>query len=244
MTALDRAFALVQINAVAVLVGQHLNFDMARLNNEFFNEHAVVAEAGRGLGPGAFQAVAAFGVVMGDTHALAAAARRCLEHHGIADLVRDLDRHIRVGHGFRMAGNDADVGLFGQLLGFDLVAHGVDRADRRADEGHALLGQGLGEFGVFRQEAVTGVHRIRAGLLDRFQNLVDDQIALRRRRRTDVNGFVGHFRMQGHLVGIGIDGNRLDAHLLRGFHDAAGDFAAVGYQDFFKHVGRPRLFSL
>src|SRR5439155_14608209 len=37
------------------------------------------------------------------------------------------------------------------------------------------------------------------------------------------------------LVGVGVDGDRLDAHLLRGLYDTTGDFAAVGDQDFFEH---------
>jgi len=37
-------------------------------------------------------------------------------------------------------------------------------------------------------------------------------------------------------VGGGMDGNRLDAHLARGANDAQGDLAAIGNQDFVKHV--------
>jgi hypothetical protein len=43
--------------------------------------------------------------------------------------------------------------------------------------------------------------------------------------------------MQRVIIGIGIDGDRLDAHLPRGLDDAAGDFAAIGDQDFGEHGG-------
>jgi hypothetical protein len=43
--------------------------------------------------------------------------------------------------------------------------------------------------------------------------------------------------MQRVIIGIGIDGDRLDAHLPRGLDDAAGDFAAIGDQDFGDHGG-------
>ena len=46
MAALDRAFAFVEIDDVAVLVADHLDFDVARLGDEFLDEQAVVAEAG------------------------------------------------------------------------------------------------------------------------------------------------------------------------------------------------------
>ena len=51
----------------------------------------------------------------------------------------------------------------------------------------------------------------------------------------DSDGLVGHLDMQRVLVGVGIDGDRLDAHLARGLDDAAGDLAAIGDQDFLEH---------
>src|SRR3546814_19653191 len=44
VAALDRAFALAEIDDVAVLVAAHLDFDMARVFDEIFDEHAVFAE--------------------------------------------------------------------------------------------------------------------------------------------------------------------------------------------------------
>ena len=42
---LDRAFTLVEVNDVAMPVTQHLNFDVARFGDIFFDEQPVVAEA-------------------------------------------------------------------------------------------------------------------------------------------------------------------------------------------------------
>ena len=44
VAALDRTFALAEIDHVAVLVAEHLDFDMARIDDEFLDEDAVVAE--------------------------------------------------------------------------------------------------------------------------------------------------------------------------------------------------------
>ena len=41
---LDRAFALAEIDGVAVAVGQHLDFDMARVFDELLDEHPVVGK--------------------------------------------------------------------------------------------------------------------------------------------------------------------------------------------------------
>ena len=62
------------------------------------------------------------------------------------------------------------------------------------------------------------------------------EIGLGGRRRADMHGLVGHFDMQRVLVGVGIDRDRLDAHLAGGLDDAAGDLAAIGDQDFLEHL--------
>ena len=45
MPALHRAVALEQVHAVAVRVGEHLDLDVARRDQVFLEQHAVVAEA-------------------------------------------------------------------------------------------------------------------------------------------------------------------------------------------------------
>ncbi len=171
------------------------------------------------------------GVVVGDAHALAAAAGRRLDHHRIADLLRDLHRFVGIGNGREIARHRADAGLLGELLGLDLVAHGVDRARIGADEGDAGGGQRLLERFLLGEEAVAGMDRLGAGLLASVDDLVDQQIGLRRRRRTDQDLFVGLTHMQRIGVRFGIDRNRLDAEPLAGADDAAGDLAAIGDQD-------------
>ena len=44
MATLDRAFAFIQIQNIAMLITQYLYFDMAGVEDEFFDKHAVVAE--------------------------------------------------------------------------------------------------------------------------------------------------------------------------------------------------------
>ncbi len=45
VAALDRALALVEVDDVAVLVADELDLDVARIDDELLDEHAVVAEA-------------------------------------------------------------------------------------------------------------------------------------------------------------------------------------------------------
>ena len=49
---LHRAVALTQIDGVAVLIGEHLDFDVARVLEEFLHVHRWIAERGVGFGTG------------------------------------------------------------------------------------------------------------------------------------------------------------------------------------------------
>ena len=69
----------------------------------------------------------------------------------------------------------------------------------------------------------------------RFEHGLLVEIAFRRIGGTDAIGEVGELDVQGVLVGIGIDGDRLDAKLLAGADDADGDFAAIGDEDSPEH---------
>jgi len=111
-----------------------------------------------------------------------------------------------------------------------------------ADEGDALFFHPASELLVFGQEAVARVHGLCAGGLagrdDLVGQLVGQQVALAAGGSADEHGLVGQFDVARIAVGLGIHRHRLDAHLLGGLDDAAGDFTPIRNQDLFKH-GRP-----
>jgi hypothetical protein len=78
-------------------------------------------------------------VVEGDAQALAAAAGAGLDHHRVADVLGDLHRALGGLDGVVPAGDGVDLGLLGELLRGDLVAHRGDRRVLRADEDDALF---------------------------------------------------------------------------------------------------------
>ncbi len=173
---------------------------------------------------------------MGYTHAFAAAAGRGLQHHGIADLIGDSDRLLAVLDDAEVARNDIDLGFRGEFLQLDLVAHRFDRARIGADENNARVGERLGEGGALGEEAVPRMHGLGSRLLAGRDELVDQKIRLRRRRRAEMDFFVGHLDMQRVLVGVRVDRDGGNAHLAGGLDHAAGDLAAVGDQNFTKHA--------
>ena len=235
IAALDRTFALAEMNHIAVAVAEHLDFDVARIDDEFLDEHAVVAKRRRGLGLRARKTLDHFVGLIGDAHALAAAARRRLQHYGIADFIGDPDGFLAILDHAEIARHDADIGLRGEFLGFDLVAHRLDGAGVGTDEDDIGVGQRRGEGRPFGQESVAGMHRLGARALAGVDDFLDQQIGLRGRRRADMHGLVGHFDMQRVGVRVGINGDRGDAQPPGGLNDAAGDLATIGDQNFTKH---------
>src|SRR5215211_4384194 len=145
---------------LAMLVAEHLNLDVARIGNEFFDEHTVVAERRFCLRARARVTLRHFCGRMRDTHPLAAAARRSLDHHREADLGGDPQRLAFVLDHTQMPGHRRDVCLGGKFLRFYLVAHRGDRARVRPDEDNARRCQRLRKGFSFGETATTGMYRL------------------------------------------------------------------------------------
>src|SRR5713101_9828759 len=97
MAPLNRALAFPQADYVAVLVRQHLEFDMARILDVAFHVKVAVAEGGRGLRlrlpvkPGQFVFIAH------NAHAPPPATCRGLEYDGKFNFPRPLARFFLGG---------------------------------------------------------------------------------------------------------------------------------------------------
>lgn len=164
-------------------------------------------------------------------HALPAAAGGGLDQERVADAGRGLDE-LRVAHaGFGDARHHGDAVAGDVVLGADLVSHDVEGFDAGADERDAGPLQGAGEVDVLAQEAVAGVHGLRAAVAAGLDDGLDLEVALGGGRGADPDGDVGLPHVAGAGVGVGIDGHRTDAQGAQGSDHAAGDLAAVGDQD-------------
>jgi hypothetical protein len=150
MAALDRAIALEEIDAIAVAVGEHLDFDVARMLEIFLDEHAIVAERRSRFPFGAGELRSKFAWARRHFHALAAAAGGGFDQNGIADAFRlALEKIGRLILAV-IAGHERNAGFFHQRLGFGLAAHGANGGSWRADECHARGGAGFGKRRVLR----------------------------------------------------------------------------------------------
>src|SRR5690606_4305541 len=235
VTALQRAVAFAQVDDVAVAVGDDLDLDVARLLEIALHIDGAVAEGGQGLGLGRLYGLDQIVGRLGHLHAATAAAGGRLDDQGEADGLGRLDGLFdRLDLAVR-AGDDGDARVLHGLLGGDLVAHDADVFRLRPDEGHAVGFDDLGEAGVLGQEAVAGVDRLGAGDLGRRDDRGDVQIGLGRRRRADADALVGQAHPHGAAVGLGVNGDGGDSHLLACAVDAQRDLAPVGDQDLGEH---------
>ena len=122
MAALHGAFALAEVDAVAVLVGEDLHFHVPRILDVFLDIDFAVAERAFGLATRSFERGLEFLRRAHHAHALAATTRRSLQHDGIADF-GSLDFCFGVLQSAQRAGNKWNVGLRHCLAGAGFRAH-------------------------------------------------------------------------------------------------------------------------
>ncbi len=126
VAALDGAIAFAQVNGVAVLVAENLDFDVARGFEEFFDVDGVVAEIRGGLGPCGFEGLLEIVRMADDLHSLAAAAAGSFNEDREAHALGDFQAFCCAVHAAVRAGDDGKAEFLHGLLGADLVAHFFD----------------------------------------------------------------------------------------------------------------------
>jgi hypothetical protein len=110
----------------------------------------------------------------------------------------------------------------------------ADHLGRRTDEADAAPGADGRQIGVFGEKAVARMQGITARSGRQVDQRVRVQIA-QDRVLANVIGLVGLFDVERMTVGVGVDGDRLDAQFGAGAHDADSDLAPVGDQYFLEH---------
>ncbi len=234
VAALNGTVALEQVDHVAVAVAQHLYFDMARVDHAPFHEDFRLAKSLAGLGNHALVVGDEVFFVVAAADAAPAAAVGGLEHHRVADLAGQHAGFFHVGEIALAARHAGNAGGDHGVARPHLVAHLADHFGIWPDEPDVAARADFGKLRVFREEAVARMQGVAAGSDGDVDDVMCIQIA-GDRLGADVIGFVRFFYVQRVAVGIGVDGDRLDAHFRAGTHDADGNFTTVGDEYFFNH---------
>ena len=187
----------------------------------------VVAEIGDGFGLGFCKFCSEILGAVDVAHAAPAAAGCSLDQNWVADFVSDLLPFFE-GYAAVAAGHDWDAVRLHQLAGRGLVAHFSDGVTGGPDKDEALFGTAVGEVGIFRQKAVSGVDGFASGRFGDLKNGVFVEVAVFSWRRSDTDRAGGQLHVKRVFVGSGIDGHGFDAHFSAGADHADRDFAAVG----------------
>jgi hypothetical protein len=132
------------------------------------------------------------------------------------------------GPGGRRARDERRPHLLGDAPGRHLVPQVPDGLRRGPDPGEPGVDHGLGEPGVLRQEAVTGVDGVGSGSRRRRHQFGRVEVGGRRRRPGEGHCGIGHTDVGGVPVLVGIDGNAAQPSVGCGPDDTHGDLTPVG----------------
>ena len=172
-------------------------------------------------------------------HALATTSAGRLDQYRVTDAGGEFDvavvvlRERSVG-----TGHTGHTGLFHGMDGGDLVAHEADGLGARADEDETALFHAFGEVGVFRQEAVARVDGDGVGHFRRTDDRGHIQVAVLGGGRPDAHRLIGELDVFSVAVSHRVQAHGLDAEGATRPLDTQGDFAAIGYDNFFNHGWR------
>src|SRR5262249_8052998 len=228
VAALDAAFALAEVNDIALAVAEDLELDVPRPLQQLFQVHAAVAEGRLRDAARLLEGGRQSGGVLDDRHPLAAAPGARLDENGEPDLRRFPGEGLAGLLGAVGAGDDGNAGAPGALAGRELVSHLLDGGRRPAHPGGPRVLDRAREGGALGEEPVPGMDGVRAGLLRRREEPRDREVRLERRPLSERNRAPDPRDMVGARVGLRVHRDRLDAHLLGGSSHSNRDLPAVG----------------
>ena len=126
VAALDGAFALIEVDHVALAVTNQLDLDVTRFFDKLFDEHPIITKAVARLIAATGKAIKRLLVVAGHTQALATATGGRLDHHRVANALGNFNSSLRRFNCIVNARYAIDTGSASQFFRFNLVAHGSD----------------------------------------------------------------------------------------------------------------------
>ena len=212
-------------------IEKDLRFHMARARQVFLDVDRGVAEIGVRFAPGTIKRGGKLARIVDHAHALATTAEGCLDRDRVTEFFAQRgDRLDRLGR-FGSPWHHRDLGLSRMTPGSNLVSHRLDGCGRGTDPGDAGPGYRLGEPGVLGEKAIAGMNRIGPSGRRDLEDLLGVEVGLGSRCRAHVPGFISQLHMQRVTIEVGIDGNRVDAHLLGSADDPHRDLSPVGNKE-------------
>ena len=230
MASLQGAVPVPQIDGVAEAIGKDLYFHVASQGQIALEQYQIVTKGSLGFPFDCRQRLVKVSQLIDPAHPLATAATGRFDKQREANQARLIAQEVRSLIRAVIAGQHRYTGRLHQRLGPRFVAHGENGGAAWADKAQAALFAGGGKIAVFRQKAVTGMDGIGARLFGNLQHPAGVQIALSGRCWPQMPGLIGQTGVHGVGVGIGVEGDGVNAEAFRRLDDTHGNFAAIGNQ--------------
>ena len=180
MSSLYGAVSLIQVDYIAVLVSEDLDFDVLRLLDVFLDKYIAVSECLDSLVLSAVELRQEVLLFADDPHSSSAAACSCLEHYRVSCRIRELYRVIIVADG-SLYTRDARYAYFiSDHFGLDLVPETVHHLMRRSDECDPCLFACLCKVRILGKKTVSRMDRITALGLSHADYFIDIEICIDR----------------------------------------------------------------
>ena len=180
MSSLYGAVSLIQVDYIAVLVSEDLDFDVLRLLDVFLDKYIPVSECLDSLVLCAVELRQEVLFLTDDPHSSSAAACSRLEHYRVTCRIRELDRIIVIADGSLNTRDARNTDFVSDHFGLDLITEAVHHLVSRSYECDPCFFACLCKIGILRQESVTRMYRIAALCLRHADYLIDIKICIDR----------------------------------------------------------------
>ena len=219
----------MQVDHVAVLVAENLDFDVFGAGDVLFEEYGRIAKGAAGFPLCFIEQGVEIGRLVHHPHPAPAPTEGGLDDQGEPDGFGDLERFVAVGDRVLRAWQHRHVDLFGQSAGGGFVAHHVQKLRTGTDKDDAGPLTGAGELGVFRKKAVAGVDGVDAMFRGCPYDALDVEVGCHRSfALADLIGLVRLVPMDAETVLVREDRHGAQPQFRAGPEDTHRDFTAVG----------------
>src|SRR5215216_3953426 len=217
---------------VAMIVGHDLKFNVARIYDQLFQIHLIVAKCFLRLMTRAMESGCKAWLIMRSAHSSAAATGGRFDHHRVAELLSDFHRLVLSLNNSIAARRHRDARFTCRCTSGVFVAHGLHGTGGRANELDVAAFTDLNEMRVFSQEPVAWMDRVNVADLGRAHDPINSQITLKAGGSADADRFISKLDVQRIDVCFGIDCEGANAEFVTGPNHSQRDFSAISNQNF------------
>ena len=228
MAALHRAIALVEVQDVAVLVAEDLDFDVAGAANKSFQEYRVVAERGSGFAAGFLELSGKLSGLSTTRMPRPPPPKAALMMSG-KPISAASSPHVSASvTGSSVPGTTGMPAFWAKSARRSLVAQQFEQLRAGADEGDARAFTGPRQRRILGQKTIARMDRIDALFLRQRDDAFDVKVGFDRALAcADQVGFIRLEAVQGEAVFLRINGDRAQTKFVGGAKNANGNFAAI-----------------